>query len=208
MRKIQALTCLVLLIFMCVGCGPKTVRLTRSFDQAQAEGLMRPGKNTIIVKAFLNKPGGRGIVDCYGNPVRLIPATEMAKERMKGYFGTDQGGFVPLSSFAATEFTNADPAYCQYQKEVNCGSNSVAVFKNVADGEFYVLSAVLWRLDYDSDDDEGYLLSKISVSGGETITVTQSHDITPPSSVGPLFGLFRIGFVNGLHPVVRVVGPR
>lgn len=206
MEKLLAWTGLVLLVFMGVGCGPKTVRLTKSFDLTQAERLMCPGRNTIIVKAFLNKPGG-GIVDCYGHPVRLIPATEMARERMKGYFGTDEGGFVPLGSFAATKFTNADPAYCRHQKEQTCGVNSGVVFKNVADGEFYILSAVLWRLDYDSDDDEGYLLTKVSVSGGETLTVTQSHDIAPRSSGGPLFGLFSIGF-SGRHPVVRVVGPR
>ena len=164
----------VLALAVLAGCVPqiRTVTLKESFNKAHAERLMRPGKNTIKVNAFLRQVGG-GVVTCAGEKVYLTPATEMAQEIMTARYGNVNGGFV--NSYAANmlKFANIDQDYTIARKESVCSSDGRVTFSNVASGEFYVSTQVTWKT-VQGTIEGGHLSKLVFVENGETLDLVLS----------------------------------
>ena len=155
-----------------VSCVPvsQTVTLRQPFDKAQAERLLRPGNNTIKVNAFMRQMGG-GVVTCAGQEVILIPATKMAEERMAALYGSVNGGIRPVG-LGGLKFENEAPEYENKWKTAICSSDGRAIFSKVADGDFYIVTGVVWTVQYPQG---GNLSKRISVKGGETLEVVLSN---------------------------------
>ena len=165
---------LLLALAVLAGCGPqvRTVTLKESLNKAQAERLMRPGKNTIKVNAFLRQSGG-GVVTCAGEKVALIPATEMAQEIIRARYGDVNGGYVNYYDANMLRFANITQDYMTAQKESVCSSDGRVTFANVASGEFYVSTQVTWKTAQGAV--QGGRLSKlVFVDGGETLDLVLS----------------------------------
>jgi hypothetical protein len=172
MRKI--IYVLLAMVFVgLVGCLAKTQFLTIStkFDKETAEKQMRPGKNTLKGSALFRQAGG-GIVTCAGNTVSLFPYSNYARERMTGLYLNEKGGVnyvLPQSDPAAPErsYTSSDPAYDALVENTQCNTQGFFTFNNLADGDYYVVTHILWRVDRYTTQG-GYLMKKVHISGGET----------------------------------------
>lgn len=148
------------------GCAT-TVHLTTPFDAAKAQEALQAGTNKIAGSALIRQQGG-GIVTCAGNEVSLIPVTPYATERMQHLYGSDQRGF----STRAIKFEPDNPEYFAAQKNVACDSLGLFEFDGVADGEYYVVTAIVWVIGYSPQG--GRLMQRVSLSSGETKKVVLS----------------------------------
>jgi hypothetical protein len=180
MKKTMSILVLICLSnFLLTGCVANTVKeipLVNKFDANQATKLLKPGRNTIEVNGFLRQAGG-GVVTCAGAKTSLTPATAMARERIGHLYGSDQGGFNSSTKY---RFTNTDPAYDSLQKTAICNSEGKVVFKNVADGDFYVVTMVVWTVPvnaYYSSAEGGALSQLVSVRGGETKSIILTNSL-------------------------------
>ena len=172
MKKNQWLSVFAMLTVLTIACVPQvsTVPLQQPFDKAQADRLLRPGNNTIKVNAFLRQAGG-GVVTCAGEEVGLVPATEMAKERITALYGSVNGGYRDIHA-GNIKFENADPAYIVTQKTALCSSDGRVIFEKVTNGDFYIVTRVIWMVQVAQG---GTLAKLISVKGGETKDVVLSN---------------------------------
>jgi hypothetical protein len=165
----------VLALALVIGCAPSTVRtvtLKNPFDKDQADRLLRTGKNTIKVNAFLRQAGG-GVVTCAGETVYLTPATEMAKERITAIYGSVLGGFRRINALPTIKFANADTAYDEKRKSAICSSEGRVTFEKVANGDFYITTRVVWSAS--NIPQGGNLSKKITVSDGEVLDLVLSN---------------------------------
>lgn len=165
----------LIFLFIITGCIPlpqqQIIIVDTPFEKELAQKLLQPGKNTIKVNAFMRQRGG-GVVTCAGFPVHLIPATQLARDRISAIYGTLEGGFAPfpLSFPTSRDFFNYDKLIIKK----HCNSDGNVVFENVADGQFYVTSMVKWQVQQFGS--EGGAVSKlIRVSGGQTLEVILSN---------------------------------
>jgi hypothetical protein len=164
----------VMALALAIGCASapraKTVTLTQPFDKIQADRLLRPGPNTIKVNAFIRQEGG-GIVTCAGQDVDLVPATELARERITALYGSALGGFRRVDSIAIN-FAGGDPEYAGKQKNAICSSDGRATFENVTNGDFYVTTEVVWSTQ--GRPQGGFLARRVTVGDGEVLDLVLS----------------------------------
>lgn len=173
---------LLILAAALAGCvRPAQVTLTThsSFDKETAEKQMQPGKNTIKGSSLLRQQGG-GVVTCAGTDVALIPYSNYARERMISLYLNDNGGFDPIvvdhSGFLSQDVvqrkisTPADPEYKILQKKAQCDAQGYFSFTNLADGDYYIVTFIVWggRPDLGLGRQGGALMKKVHVEGGET----------------------------------------
>jgi len=165
----------LLALAVLVGCvQPQGITLKESFNKAHAERLMRPGKNTINVNAFIRQAGG-GVVTCAGEKVFLTPATELAQEIMTAVYGDVNGGYISYYAGQRIMFNNLAQDYIAARKEAICSSDGRVNFSNVASGEFYVSTKVTWEAA--KGVVEGGQLSKlVFVEGNETLDLVLSNN--------------------------------
>jgi hypothetical protein len=164
----------VLVLALAGGCASapkaKTVTLTHPFDKIQADRLLRPGPNTIKVNAFLRQEGG-GVVTCAGQDVDLVPATEMARERITALYGSALGGFRRADA-VTVNFAGIDPEYAGKQKNALCSSEGRVTFENVTNGDFYVTTEVVWSAQ--GKKQGGFLAKRVTVGDGEVLDLVLS----------------------------------
>ncbi len=147
---------------------PPVVKLTSPFDEAQAAELLEPGENTIEGSALIRQQGG-GVVTCAGAEVTLVPVTDYATERMVAIYGSTERGY----RFSGTvEFEPTPDAYTTMNRKVIGDAQGRFVFRDVADGEFYVVTTVEWYIGYARQG--GVLMQRVAVAGGEVKTIVLS----------------------------------
>ena len=118
--------------------------MKNSFNVKEAKLLMKKGKNTIIGNAFLRQNGG-GVITCAGSKVRLIPATDYAKERLRYLYSGTEKGYNPIvfkgcGKFGAAmqfNFIPSPDSYIELTKETVCDSSGHFKFNNINDGSFF-----------------------------------------------------------------------
>lgn len=164
----------VIAAVLLVGCAPKEIALSNSFDANSAQELLQKGDNTIRGSALIRQRGG-GVVTCAGYDVTLIPATAYASERMRALYGNAQRGYRDSSPLATVNFVPDFPAYHNFNKKSVCNAQGSFVFKDIADGDFYVTLSVTWEVPSQSvysftgtSTEGGDLMQRVTVSGGET----------------------------------------
>ena len=155
---------LVLLsLFIITGCVPQqqNINLTNTFDVEQAKKALVSGNNTIKGNSFLKQNGG-GVVTCAGNGVDLIPNTEYAKERIRNLYNNTERGFRGYNAIA---FIPDNQDYHTFMKKTTCDSQGNFKFDNVADGDYFITTTVIWTVGYAPQG--GALMQKVSVNNGE-----------------------------------------
>lgn len=151
----------------CATTAPQVVKIQAAFDERAAASALNPGSNTVTGSAFLRQRGG-GVVTCAGADVDLLPATPYAIERLGHIYGSGNGGLRTMAQHQKPFSFDPDPAgYRAVARKAKCDAQGHFSFDKVADGDFFVVTAVTWVLSAYSTDG-GTLMQRFTVSGGET----------------------------------------
>ena len=153
----------------CANFLPPPLVQTKVFDVEQAQRLMKDGKNTIKWTAFLRQNGG-GVVTCAGLDANLAPATEYTAERMRYLYGDIIENSVGFNNNPLKRVSQPDPLYKKLSRSVICDKDGNFAFTNVADGEFFIVVNVTWKVGGSTQG--GYLGQKVLVKNAETKTLT------------------------------------
>lgn len=154
----------VFLVGLMTGCAtPKPVQLTANFNTQEASELIKPGVNILSGSALIRQNGG-GVVTCAGLPIQLIPKTAYAAERIKAIYGNTLRGYSPVMS--QLKFTPDYPEYLQLSRQTLCDAQGNFEFGDVADGDFFVISAIVWQVG--NYPQGGALMQAISVRNGDS----------------------------------------
>ncbi|MBZ2171582.1 hypothetical protein [Nitratidesulfovibrio sp. SRB-5] len=147
---------------------PRTVTLSTPYDSKEARRKLAPGKNTIRGTASARTPGGE-VATCAGKPVTLVPVTAYSDERMFAIYGSDDKGVLRLGQGAAPPpvITNDDPRYLADHPQTVCTDSGTFVFKDIADGQFFIVTGFTWLTEDKKPQGVG-LMQRVSVSGGQT----------------------------------------
>ncbi len=111
------------------------------FDASAARAMLAPGDNAIHGNAFMRQRGG-GVVTCAGETVNLIPAAAYATERIAALYGNTSGG----AQIMGRRFQPDVPEYELLIRHTRCDSRGDFAFEKVADGDFFVQTAVRWQV--------------------------------------------------------------
>jgi hypothetical protein len=161
----------LLLVSSCVvllsACFPlQTININAPFDAKQASIINQVGKNTIAGSALMKRNDGVAVT-CAGEEVTLTYATEYANERIRAIYGNNIKGESINRNIGA--FAPDVPEYKTYKKEITCNAQGFFTFKNVADGDYYVITTIKWNVG--GYWQGGNLMRKVSVKGGETVEI-------------------------------------
>lgn len=166
------------------GCAPK-IHPTKPFDAEAARAALAPGNNTIKGSSLVRTKVGFSET-CAGFDVALIPVTEASSEIMEQAFGSTQRGSYGAEGriYEMDMFPGAQ--VLSVNRKDQCDPQGFFEFKNVADGDFYLLTHIRWLtiptslLDYNQS---AYIMNRVHVSGGQTVNV----DLMPEVSKGFIF---------------------
>lgn len=126
--------------------------------------MLEAGTNTIKGSCRIQQKGS-GIVTCAGQQVHLLPATNHATERMLYLYGSKDRGFLskeekpPIFAYEPPEFKKLSIA-------TTCDAKGYFKFEKVADGNFFVITEILWQVG--GFPQGGSLMKRVEVSGGQT----------------------------------------
>lgn len=161
----------VILAFLLSGCAmlQPPAKISSPYDSATAKEKLKPGTNTVTGSAMVRQRGG-GVVTCAGNKVKLFPSTPYTDERHGLIISGSSGGFVSPATYRGPFRFDPDPAeYKVNVIETLCDAQGKFEFRNVADGDFYVTTEVMWQIEYSTQG--GLFVRKVSLQGGETKSV-------------------------------------
>jgi hypothetical protein len=164
MKKLYIFSVL-LFLSSCV-TPPKTIVLNEKFNEAEAQRLLKPGKNTIEGSAVWRQLNG-GIQKCSGYKVDLLPSTKYAEERMKHLYGNAERGINQNRVFI---FQPNEEKYHKLVRTTYCDIDGKFSFENVQDGTFFITTQILWEVQvnqYTTQTYGGVLMQKVTVKGGE-----------------------------------------
>lgn len=157
-------------LFCITACGTvseiRTVNVRQPFDGAQAERMIAAGPNTIYGSALMRQRGG-GVVTCAGSEIILVPATEYAKQRMASIFGSSN------FSRTAVKFQPDVAEYKDLVRKTKCNVQGQFTFEQVADGEFFISSTVVWAVGYNAQG--GNMIERVTVKNGQRKEVTLAN---------------------------------
>jgi hypothetical protein len=162
---------LAALATMLIGCAAPTspfapvFEISASFDAAHARRLLQEGSNSVKGNAFMRQRGG-GVVTCAGQAVRLVPATQYARQRFFALYGSNESGSQRGQRY---RFNPDPPEYYANTREQKCDSQGNFLFERVADGEFFVATQITWQVGYSAEG--GNLMQRVAVSGGKTVSI-------------------------------------
>jgi hypothetical protein len=164
---------LAVFVLICAGCAPmqntfQPHQIKAQFDQIQAMQMLQDGTNQIKGNAFMRQNGG-GVVTCAGQMVYLIPATEYAKERIFILYGSIDSG---MNNTRRPVFEPDPPGYQYHVRTTKCDAQGNFQFNKVADGEFFIYTAVNWSVGYSSQG--GNLMHRVAVKNSEIASVILS----------------------------------
>lgn len=145
--------------------APSVYPIHAPFDEREARTMLERGTNTIKGNGFARQRGG-GVVTCAGSTVFLVPATGYARERFRNMYGNEEGG--PLRISGSYRFEPDPPQYRQLTRVTKCDAQGDFQFDQVADGDFYVVTGVVWQVGYSPQG--GQVMQRVSVKDGQIAT--------------------------------------
>jgi hypothetical protein len=156
MRRFIAAVSIALLAAGCVAAP----NITSSFNPSEAEFINKSGLGVITGQAFLRRNDGI-VVYAAGSDVVLVPKTAYAAERMNAlYRGGKFNNIVP-------EPTTTDPLYRSMSRTVRANGEGRFRFEGLADGDYYVLTRVVWLIG--SAQQGGNLMETASIRNGQSV---------------------------------------
>jgi hypothetical protein len=145
--------------------------LNAPWNKQMAIEMLAPGMGVVKGSALIRQRGG-GVVTCAGNRVMLVPATGYATERIRVIYGNDDRGFFS-AKYKMMTFSPDAPDYYQLVKETRCDSQGFFRFDSVADGEFFIITDVKWKVN-DYFFEGGSLMHKARIQSGNTVEIVLS----------------------------------
>ncbi|MFV0625439.1 hypothetical protein ACBY01_15700 [Sphingomonas sp. ac-8] len=181
------MTMLVGVVMICSSTASNAERAHRiqaPYDPAAHE--VRDGDNVIQGNALIPLNDGDAVI-CRGQIVFLVPVTPYTIERMTVAFESERQGYRsvrqrysgPLALLGRDTtfqepFPPFEPENDHYQRsagrETRCDSRGDFEFSGVADGDYFVTTAITWR-DHRSMPNGGGLMTRVSLRGGRTARV-------------------------------------
>jgi hypothetical protein len=165
MNKFSFAPILLATIFLtgCVVQPIKTINISSTFNSNLAKSLLKEGDNKIQGSALIRQAGG-GVISCAGRKVHLIPKTEYQTERIIHLYGNETKGYNSNNNY---NFSPEPEDFKNLNKAVLCDVQGYFEFDNVADGSFYIVSSIFWRVTQYRNEG-GSLFAQVSVKNGET----------------------------------------
>ncbi|RVT87025.1 hypothetical protein DXV76_02755 [Rhodobacteraceae bacterium CCMM004] len=154
-------TLAVLALAALAGCGG-TIEMATPFDAREVAYVTRSGAADVTGQAFFRQRGG-GVVTCAGEEVALIPAGAYMREFVTKGFGRVEGGTIP--AIMAPQVSHP-PEFAQYRRTATCDAEGDFEFRNVANGDYYVTSIVLWTVGDQIIPEGGALAKLVQIRGG------------------------------------------
>lgn len=152
----------VLALVALSGCVGREIKTTVAFDPKEVAYINEQGTAKIEGQAFMRQLGG-GVVTCAGSGAYLYPAGEYATQRMTQLYGSKQGGSIGFydgaKNLGATE-------YLTMTRETICDASGNFTFENVADGEYYLTTTVVWKAGYATQG--GHISKRIKIADGQS----------------------------------------
>ena len=168
MKTLQTLAIALGVVFLS-GCLATTATIYSSFDPSEVAWFKRSGDGTLVGSGFLRQQGG-GVVSCAGYGVTLIPVSKYGTERMLALYGSQYRGFTNK----AVKFTNGtDPEYQQTVKSRPCDVSGRFQFNDLPYGDYFVTTAVLWKVDGYSQG--GSLMQRVSIEDDSPVEIVLSQ---------------------------------
>lgn len=165
---------LVISLLMLTGCAvQQPITLMTPFNLEEANKVFKTGKNTIKGSALLRQNNG-GVVTCAGRQVSLIAVTAYSNERVFSIYKNNERGFRRVMFTGEKTFANDNPEYYKSTKIAICDAQGYFKFDGVADGSYYLATAIQWQVNQYSLEG-GTLMQKITIQGGETKEVVLSQ---------------------------------
>ena len=153
------------------------------YDPAAHE--IRDGRNVIQGNALIPLNDGDAVT-CRGKIVFLVPVTPYTTERMMLTFDSDREGYrrvriqqrgFRIAGFGKRTqelFPRYEPENEHYQqtagRETRCDSRGDFEFSGVADGDYFLTTAITWQHS-GYIPDGGSLMTRVSLRGGLTARV-------------------------------------
>lgn len=152
---------MALLAGLLAGCVSAPT-LQTTFDPAEADFINRQGDATVSGQAFLRRNDGI-VIYAAGSDVILIPSTAYSRERIAVlYRGGKFNNAVPAPE-------NTDPRYEAMTRVTRANGEGRFSFPNVADGDYFVVTSVIWRVgDWPQG---GGLMENVSIRNGESVDI-------------------------------------
>lgn len=143
------------------------VAIQAKFDLNDAQRLLAEGGNNVKGSAFLRQRGG-GVVTCAGANVALVPATAYANERItRMYLGRS------VLRTSPPIFDPDPPEYLTTIKTTKCDAQGNFVFERVADGEFFINTAVVWQIG--TNVQGGSLIQRLILKDGKGANIVMTE---------------------------------
>lgn len=157
----------VVVLSLCIsGCAlqpAKQVTLTSTFNPQEVAWFNSPGSAAISGQALLRTNGGEART-CAGLPVRLVPKSTYAEERIMALYGNEERGFEPVIG-QQVQFSSNDTQYGKANKEVTCDAQGNFAFEHLPAGQYFVVAPVVWQVGYARQG--GILMQSVTLSSGE-----------------------------------------
>ncbi len=148
------------------GCvGPDIASVP--FSPEEASFVNKSGKNSVSGEAFRKRNDGV-VVTCAGEEVSLIPVTQYSTQRIAYIYGNTNRGKTASALVSAGK---ADVQYLAMAKNTVCDSSGKFTFTGIADGDYFVTTAVLWNPTGGIIPEGGFHMARVSVRGGQKVNL-------------------------------------
>ena len=154
---------LAALAFALAACqSTEPAKISVAFDATEAAFIRKEGETRIDGHAFIKTPNGTA-KNAVGEPVRLIPATAYARERVEKLSGGKK--FLPAAPSRPAAATA--PAYVEAQRVVKADSNGRFSFDKVGPGTYYLSTQIVWKPEGSFTTQGGAVWEMVTVTGKE-----------------------------------------
>lgn len=163
------------LISLLASCANQQLYTIQSqFDEDEMLRLSQTGQNSIKGSALIRQNNG-GVVTCAGSKTNLTPVMKYSTERINWIYKNSTKGFYRVVIMPTAVYTNENARYLELGRQTFCDAQGFFKFENIADGDYYLTTAILWNTGGNSITKEGgFLMLKVSVKDGETKDVVLS----------------------------------
>lgn len=124
---------MVVLTLAAAGCAP-VITVNEPFDPARAREYLEEGTNTLVGSSVIPQQGG-GVLTCAGRQFDLIPATNLARARMRALHKNENAGFV--SVVGTPKLSPPPKEYIELRHNTLCDAQGFFRFERTADDDFF-----------------------------------------------------------------------
>ncbi len=154
----------VVVFFSCVDSDKKTkvITINNEFKNEEVKWFKADGNSTI--KGVAKFKSIQGDIR-FGKEFRieLNPFSAYTKERLHHIYKNNDSGFVYIEN-GVPKF-NPDPKGYHETRKVMCNEDGTFEFKNLPEGEYYIIAFMLW------DETGGGIMKRVKLSSNETKNV-------------------------------------